>query len=114
MSVGYNPKNEQTMNQSLRVQELNVSGADGGFFLISGGNTFVYVNEPVEKVFLARVKVDSTNLFTEFAQANITIVDSGTLTTGASSNKGAIKLTGLAALAANDVIILKYSVLEHL
>jgi len=114
MSVGFNPKDSQVDQQSLRVQELVVSGADGGLFLIAGGNTTVMIREPVEKVFLARVKVDGSNTWTEFAQSSITIVDSVSNTTTPPSNKGGIKLTGLASLAANDVIVVRYSVLEHL
>ena len=106
----YEPKNQQTQLQALRVQDLAVSGADAGLYSISGGNTFVFINEPVEKVFVASVKVDGTNSFTEFAQANISVVDTVSLTTAAPSNRGAIKLTGLAALAANDVILVRYSV----
>ena len=114
MSVGYNPKNEQSMNQSLKVQELVVSGKDHGLYQISGSDTYIMIREPVDKVYLARCKVDSSNLWTEFAQSSITIVDSASLVTTAPSNKGAIKLTGLSAVADNDVIIVRYSVLEHL
>jgi len=114
MSVGFNPKNEQTMQQSLRVQELSMSGADQGLYSISGGNMFVFIREPLEKIFLARVKVDGSNTWTEFAQSSLSIVDSSSLTNAAPSNLGAIKITGLASLAANDLLIVKYSVIEHL
>lgn len=114
MSVGFNPKNEQTMQQSLKVQEVSISGSDATLFQISGGNTFVMVQEPVDKVYLARVKVDSGNTWTEFAQSSLSIVGSTTLTTAAPNNKGAIKITGLSALATGDCLIVKYSVLEHL
>jgi hypothetical protein len=112
MSVGYYPKNEQASGQALRVQELVVSGADPQLFQISGGNCFIMVREPVEKVFVASCKVDSTNLVTQFAAASIVICDSSALTAG--GDKGAIKLTGLAALNPLDVVIVRYSVLEHL
>ena len=112
MSIGYSPKNEQVMNQSLKVQELSLSGSDVNLFEISSGNCIVYIREPVEKVFLVRIKVDSSNLMTEFAQSSISIVDSNLLTSG--GNEQAIKITGLAAVAAGDCLIVKYSVLEHL
>lgn len=112
MSVGFNPKNELVMNQSLKVQEITVSGADQGLYAISGGSTFVYILEPVDKVYLGRCKVDSSNTFTEFQMASMVICDSALLTAG--GNKQAIKLVGLAALNPNDVVIVKYSVLEHL
>lgn len=112
MSTGYNPKNEQTMNQALKVQELNLSGSDQNVFSISGGNCFVYIREPVDKIYLASVKVDSSNLVTQFAQSSLSIVDSSALTAG--GNQQAIKITGLSALASGDCLIVKYSVLEHL
>ena len=112
MSVGFNPKNELVMNQSLKVQEITVSGTDQGLYTISGGSTYVYILEPVDKVYLGRCKVDSTDTFTEFTIANLVICDETLLTAG--GNKQCIKFTGLAALNPNDVVIVKYSVLEHL
>lgn len=112
MSVGYNPKNEQTMNQSLKVQELSISGSDSTVYQISGGNTFVMVKEPVGQIYLVRNKVDSSNTMVEYAQSSLSIVDSSLLTAG--GNQGAIKITGLSALASGDCLIVKYSVLEHL
>jgi len=58
MSTGYNPKNEQTMNQALKVQELAISGSDANVFAISGGNCIVYIREPVDKIYLVSCKVD--------------------------------------------------------
>jgi hypothetical protein len=112
MSVGYNPKNENTMNQSLRVQEISLSGSDGNLYVISGGNLYVRILEPVEKIFLARCKVDSSNLTTEFAQSSLSIVDSSALTAG--GDEKYIKIAGLSALASGDCLVVKYSVLEHL
>jgi len=112
MSVGYNPKDSLVMDQSLKVQELVISGSDQGMYVISGGSTFVMVREPVDKIYRASVKVDSSNLVTQFQKVNLVICDSVLLTAG--GNQGAMKLVGLSALAANDVIIIHYSVLEHL
>ena len=112
MSVGFNPKNEQTMQQSLKVQEVSLNGLDAVTFQIVGGNMFVMIQEPVDEVYLARVKVDSSNTWTEFRQSSISIVDSNLLTAG--GNKGAIEISGLGALAAGDCLVVKYSVLEHL
>ena len=114
MSVGYNPKNELTADQELKVQELVVSSQDNGLYHSASGNTFVYVREPIDKIFLARVKVDASNTWVEFAQSSLSIVDSVSLTNTPPSDKGAIEIAGLSSLASNDVIIVKYSVLEHL
>lgn len=112
MSVGFNPKNSNTMDQSLKVQELAISGSDSGMYVISGGSLYVKVLEPVGKIYIASVKVDSGNTVTQFAQSSLVISDSSALTPG--GDQGAIKVTGLAALAAGDCLIVKYSVLEHL
>ena len=108
MSVGFNPKNQITMDQSLEVQELVVSGVDHGLYQISGSDCYVMIREPVDKVFLVSVKVDSSNLVTQFQQSSISIVDSSSLTVGPPNNKGAIKIAGLSSVADNDVIVLRY------
>lgn len=110
MSVGFYPKNSITMDQSLKVQELNISGSDGGMFQISGGNLYVMVNEPVVKIYLAQRKVDATNLVTQFAQSSLVIVDSSALTAG--GNSSAIQITGLAALEVGDCLTVKYQTQE--
>lgn len=82
---------------------VTVAGTSGSF---STGNCFVMVNEPVTQVYLARLKVDSTNTFTEYAQSSITICDSVLLTAG--GNAGAIEIAGLVAIQPNDCLIVKY------
>jgi hypothetical protein len=106
MSDGYYPKNSNTQYQSLKVEELDISGSDATLFTIASGNCYVNVLEPVTQVYLARVKVDSSNTFTEFAQSSIVIVDSVAHTAG--GDMGAIQITGLAALNPNDCLIVKY------
>lgn len=112
MSVGYYPKSVATSNQAMKVQELRISGADSALFTVSGGNTFLLIGEPVGKVVGASCKVDSTNLVTQFANANRVICDSVALTAG--GNQQAIELVGLAALNPLDVVSVSYIVLEHL
>ena len=108
MSTGFNPQDEQTAQQALQVQDLAISGQDEGMYEISAGSLFILVNEPVLKVYLARVKVDSSNTYVDFQQANIVICDSALLTAG--GDMGAIKLVGQASLAQNDCILVKYEV----
>jgi hypothetical protein len=140
MSVGYNPKNQLTAEQSLRVQELTISGSDQGLYSLTAYSTgcLIYIREPVlsqavssasmspDGVYLVRDKVDSSNTFTEFAKSSLSIVDSKSSTATpattsgfneagvAVSDQGAILVTGLTALAAGDVLIVKYVVQEHL
>jgi hypothetical protein len=106
MSDGFYPKNANTQYQSLKVEELCIQGSDNSLYQISGGNCFVMVLEPVVAVYLASVKVDSTNLVTQFQQSSITICDSQALTPG--GDMGAIEIAGLSSVAANDVIIVRY------
>lgn len=108
MSDGFYPKNSNTQFQSLKVEELCIRGSDNGMYQISGGNCFVMVREPVLAIYLASVKVDSTNLVTQFQQSSLAIVDSSSLTVGPPNDLGAIEIIGLASLAANDVLIVRY------
>lgn len=140
MSVGYNPKNDLTAEQSLKVQELTIRGSDQGLYSLTAyaGECLIYIREPVQSnqipsapsmsadgVYLVRVKVDSSNLWTEFQHASLSIVDSksstGNNTTSgfneqgvAVQDQGAILVAGLAALAPNDVLVVRYVVQEHL
>lgn len=108
MADGFYPKNAQTQFQSLKVEELAIRGSDNGAYQISGGNCFVMVYEPVLAVYVVSVKVDSSNLVTQFQQSSISIVDSSSLTVGPPNDLGAIEIAGLASLAANDVLLVRY------
>ena len=78
MSVGYNPKDSLVMDQSLKVQEVDLSGNDQALYSLSNysGSAMVFIREPVNSVYLVRLKVDSSNTWTEFQAASIAIVDS--------------------------------------
>src|SRR5271165_6529616 len=141
MSVGYNPKIDLTAEQSLKVQELTIRGSDQGLYSLTAyaGECLVYIREPImslqmpsaasmspDGVYLVRVKVDSSNTWTEFQHASLSIVDSksssafpatqsGFNEAGQPVNdQGAILVAGLSALAANDVLVVRYVVQEHL
>jgi hypothetical protein len=128
MSVGFNPKDSLVMDQSLRVQELDLSGSDQGLYSLTNysGSAMVFIREPVNQVYLVRLKVDSSNTWTEFQAASITIVDSASSTAHPSttsgfnemgvavSDQGAILISGISSIASNDVLMIKYAVQEHL
>lgn len=120
MSVGQYPKDSLTSNQALKVQSLRIRGSDVSLYGFLSGNCQIHVNEPVNAVYLASLKVDSSNTTTLYAQSSISIVDSNGGTSGfnqmgqAVSDRKYIQITGLASLAANDVLSLEYVVLEHL
>lgn len=110
MAAGFQAKDSATLNQQLKVQQLRIMGSDPQMYVISGGNLFVLVREQVIKIVRASVYVDGTNTNTNYAQANLTICDSTALTAG--GDKGAIEITGVSALAANDVVSVDYVCFE--
>lgn len=141
MSVGYNPKNDLTAEQSLKVQELTIRQSDQGLYSLTAyaAGCLIYIREPVlsqqipsaasmtaDGVYLVRVKVDSSNTWTEFQHASLSLVDSASSDANPSAesgfneqgvavqDQGAILVTGLTALATNDVIVVRYVVQEHL
>jgi len=85
-------------------------------------NVTIPINEPVDRVFTAYCKVDASNTIYNFNQANIDIKDSkGSLSGYNQSNQPVsdrkfIKLLGLpgSTFNPNDVISVRYRVLEHL
>src|SRR5271167_56769 len=107
MSNGFYPLNPSMFDQANKVFQIKIAGSDGSIYQISGGNLYVMVLEPVSKVYLASVKVDSTNLVTQFAQSSLVVVDSNLLTPG--GNMGAIQITGLSSLASGDCLNIDYS-----
>lgn len=123
MSTAFNPKADVTAEQALKVQELVVSSFDPAMYSSASGSTSILVREPVDKVYLASSKSDSGNTVTQYNQALISIVDSAGpgQTSGISpstglpiSDRGAILLSGLASLSANDIVSVRYTVLQHL
>lgn len=123
MSSAFYPAADTTAEQALKVQELNVISFDSAMYSTASSSTSVLVREPVDKVYLASFKDDSANTVTQYAQASITITDSAGpgQTSGIShatglpvSDRGAITIAGLTAVDANDVINVRYTVLQGL
>lgn len=123
MSVGFNPKYEQPLNRALKVQELAISGADFQLYsFTNGGPIIIPINEPVFKVVNAFCKIDASDSMYEFNYASMSIVDSkGTLSGYNQSNqpvsdRKVIQLAGFpnSTVAANDLVVIKYIVQEHL
>lgn len=120
MSVGYYPKDSLTADQALKIQSLKIRGSDSGMYAFVSGNCQIHINEPVNTVYLASLKVDSSNTTTLYNQAEISIVDSKGGTSGtneqgqAVSDQKYIQIAGLASLQPNDVLSVDYVVQEHL
>ena len=122
MSTAFNPQADTTAEQALKVQELVISSFDPAMYSSASGSTSILVNEPVDKVYSASVKVDSSNTVTYFNQAQISVIDSKGVgqTSGIShatglpvSDRGAISLP-ISSLATDDVVTVKYTVLQGL
>lgn len=98
---------------------VSVAGTAGTF---ATQNITVMIGEPVNAVYTASVKVDASNSAYDFNQANISIVDSNGALTGFNfntrtsvSDQSSVLFTGYpGALAANDVITLRYRTQENL
>lgn len=104
----FTPKADQTAEQALKVQRLVIGSADSNMYSSASGSTCVLVREPVSKVLLASSKDDSANTLTQYAQADLSIVDSTDLTPG--GDEGAICIAGLASLDTDDVVVVEYIV----
>jgi hypothetical protein len=126
MALGYSPKNELTQNQALRVQSLKVRGQDQGLYSTSipnnTGSVCVLIREPVNAIVDCVSVVDSSGATTRYSVASgaCSIIDSNGALSGTNelgqpcSDQGAIKITALASLAADDVVTVNYIVQEHL
>jgi hypothetical protein len=126
MSVGYYPKAQSTQNQVLAVQRLIFRGQDSQMYSTTipnnTGSVCALILEPVNAIVSAVSKVDSTGVVTSYSVSGgaCVIIDSqgglsGTNEQGmAVSDQGAIKLTALASLAADDTVTIDYIVQPHL
>lgn len=102
----FQAKDALVRNQQLKVQELSLTNKDGSILIDNGADHIVVIGEPVSKVLIARMKDDSANAWIEYAQASISIVDSSAYTAG--GDLKAIKITGLATVDTDDVVVVKY------
>lgn len=112
----YTPKNDSTSEQQLKVQRLVIRADDPIMYTNNNGSSSIciLIREPVDQVYLASFKDDSANTLTQYAQASLSVVDSDTLTTASPNDRGAIRISGLATLDANDCVIVEYTTLQHL
>jgi len=126
MSIAYQPKNQGTLNQTLKVQQIKVRGQDPQCYSTSipsnTGTVCILILEPVAAVVDAASVVDSTGVVTRYSVSggNAVIIDSQGATSGFNelgqpvSDQGAVKLVGLSSLAADDVVTLSYITQDHL
>lgn len=113
----FTPKNDSTNGQQLKVQRLVIRSDDPSMYTNNSGSSSVciLIREPVDQIYLVSFKDDSANTLTQYAQASLSVVDTDTLTSAAPSDRGAIRISGLATLDTNDCVIVEYTVLlQHL
>lgn len=126
MSASYQAKNQATLNQILKVQQIKVRGQDPQSYSTTipnnTGVVCILILEPVNAVVDAASVVDSTGVVTRYSVSGgqAVIIDSQGATSGynefgvAVSDQGAVKLVGLTSLAADDVVTLSYITQDHL
>lgn len=112
----FTPKADSSAEQQLKVQRLVIKQSDPSMYTNNDGSTSVciLVKEPIDEIYLASFKDDSANTLTQYAQASLTIVDSESLAADSDSDRGAIKIAGLASLSDDDVVVVEYTVLQHI
>lgn len=104
--MSFESKSAPVRGNQLKVQELCLTSEDRQILIDNGSDHIVIIGEPVKSVLLCIQKDDSTNALVHFAASSLSIVDSSAYTAG--GDLKAIKITGLAAVDASDVVILKY------
>ena len=95
-------------DQQLKVQEVCVRAADTGLYVVDGGDVVIIVGEELSAVVSAQFHDNSGPALTSVIAANRIISDSTAYT--AAGDAKAVRLNGVAALDANDHVILKYIV----
>lgn len=110
----FTPKNDSTNEQQLKVQRLVIRSTDPSMYTNNNGSSSIciLVREPVDLIYLASFKDDSANTLTQYAQASLSVVDSDSLAADSDSDRGAIRISGLATLDASDCVIVEYTVRE--
>jgi len=107
----FTPKADQTAEQALKVQRLVIRYDDPAMYSSVSSSTYIMIREPVDQVYLASSKDDSANIRVEYSQSQISIVDSSDSSlVGDDGDRGAICISGLASLSANDCVIVEYTV----
>lgn len=101
MAASYQAKQSGILNQQLKVQELCVRFADLGLYTVSSNVVSVDIGENVDSIVLVTFKDNSAATNAAIVAANLSIVSSTIITMDLG-----------AAIAANDVLLIKYIVAE--
>ena len=104
--MSYQAKDPQTLGQQLKIQELVVRASDTSLYVVDTGDVVVLIREPVAAVVLCLQHDNSGPTLATVAMADLIISDSTAYTAGGDAS--AIRVNGIAALDANDRLVIKY------
>lgn len=94
------------LDQQNTIQELTVRAADTHFYVVSGGDVCVTIGEELSAVVSCQFHDNSAGTLTSLVAADMIISDSTAFT--AAGDAYSIRFNGVAALDADDVLIIKY------
>lgn len=98
--MSYQAKDSQILGQQLKVQELVIRFADVGLYTASGTTVTVDIQETLSSVPLVLFHDNSAGTLATLAQSAIAV------------SGDSVTVTLAAALAADDVLVIKYIVSE--
>lgn len=99
--MSYDSKDSLVLGQQLKIQELTVRFADVGLYTVATNVISIDVNETVGAIVCAQFLDNSAGTMAPVVAANRSIVSDQIIT-----------LDLGAALAANDVVVVKYIIAE--
>lgn len=108
--MSYQAKDSACLAQQLKVQELVVRAADKNLYVVDTGDVVVIMGEALDNVISCQFHDNSAATLTSKVAADLIISDSTAYT--AAGDAKACRVNGVAALDANDHLIIKYIVQE--
>lgn len=108
--MSFQAKTTAVLNQQLQIQEVMVRAADTNLYVVNAGDVCIIVGEALDSCDSALFHDNSAATLTSVVAVNRIISDSTAFTAG--GDRKAVRLDGVAALDANDSVIMRYSVTE--
>lgn len=106
----FQAKDSAILGQQLKVQEVTVRASDTQLYVVNAGDVCVMINEEIAAAVLCLHVDDSVPSVAVIANADLIPSDSTALTAG--GDRKALRINGVASLAANDALVIKYIVQE--
>lgn len=108
--MSFNAKDPGVLNQQLKVQQVVIPASATNMYVVDTGDVCVIINEALASVISCQVHDNSAATLTSVVAADLIISDSTAFT--AAGDMKAVRVNGVAALDANDHIIMQYVVAE--